>query len=191
MPTPLRWDAQRDWGFDMTFESPDITLLRDHVQLISDLARDWSSGALGDFHHFVPNHYNFRVSLLNYAIHLYINDYNIVSRPKSRDDNGELNDIAELTLAFMDIMGPRIDSYVAVSTTQYRPELSVIPFSVHITDARVELCVPKWDTHRSFGTGEALEVGKIGEVTASGTYRYYSVPKPDHQEDLTLHLEVS
>ena len=89
MPTPLRWDAQRDWGLDMTLDSPDITLLRDHVQLISDVARDWSSGAVGDFHHFVPNHYNFRISLINYAFHLYLNDYNIVDRPRSRDANGE------------------------------------------------------------------------------------------------------
>lgn len=178
MPTPLRWDAQRDWGFDVTLDTPVVTLLRDHVQLISDLARDWSSGAVGDFHHFVPNHYNFRVSLFHYAFHLFINDYNIVDRPRSRDDN-----------AFMDIYGPRMDAYVAVDTTRYRPEMSTLPFSINLQDARVELCVPKWDTHRSFGKGDSLEVGKIGNVTATGSYRYYATPKPEHQENLMLHLE--
>lgn len=91
----------------------------------------------------------------------------------------------------MDISGPRIDAFVAVSATQYRPELAVVPFSVHLTDARVELCIPKWDTHRSFGTGKIIEVGKIGDLTASGSYRYYSAPRPDHEEKMTLHLEVS
>lgn len=89
MPTPLRWDARRDWGLDITLDGADITLLRDHIQLISDLAKDWSSGQVGDFQHFVPNHYNFRVTLLNYALHIYINDFNIVDEPKSRDSNGE------------------------------------------------------------------------------------------------------
>ncbi|ORY27357.1 hypothetical protein BCR39DRAFT_589249 [Naematelia encephala] len=178
MPTPLRWDARRDWGLDVTFSNPEVTLLRDHVTLISDLARDWSSGAVGDFHHFVPNHYNFRVSLINYAFHMLINDFNIVDRPKSRNEN-----------AFMDLCGPRIDAYVTVAATQYRPEFSVVPFSVSAQNARVELCLPGWDTHRSFGLGDTLEVGKIGDLTASGSYQYYSAPSPDHQETLILHLE--
>lgn len=92
MPTPLRWDAQRDWGFDVTLEEPDITLMRDHTTLISDLARDWSSGLQGDFHHFVPNHYNFRVTILNYGIHLFLNDFNVIDDPRTRADNGEFNE---------------------------------------------------------------------------------------------------
>ena len=91
----------------------------------------------------------------------------------------------------MDLYGPRMEAYVAVAATQYRPEFSVIPFSVQLTDTRVELSIPKWDTHRAFGIGDSIEIGKIGDLTATGTYRYYSVPRPDHQEVLTLHLEVS
>ncbi|OCF72268.1 hypothetical protein I204_06644 [Kwoniella mangroviensis CBS 8886] len=178
MPTPLEWDAQRDWGMDVTLDTASISLLRDHVTLISDLSKDWSSGATGgDYHHFVPNHYNFRVSLINYDLHLYINDYNIVDAPWSRDSN-----------AFMDVYGPRMDAYVAVASTQYRPETSSVPFSVSLSDARVELCVPKWDTHRAFGP-DVTEIGKIGDLTAKGSYLYYSIPKPDHQETLDLHLE--
>ncbi|EAL21708.1 hypothetical protein CNBC5720 [Cryptococcus deneoformans B-3501A] len=178
MPTPLQWNAKRDWGMDVVFDTPSISLLRDHVTLISDLAKDWSSGTTGgDYHHFVPNHYNFRVSLINYAFHLYINDYNIVDAPGSRDSN-----------AFMDVYGPRLDAVVAVASTQYRPETSVVPFSISLSDARVELCVPKWDTHRTFGP-EVLEVGQVGQLIASGSYRYYAVPRPEHQETLTLHLE--
>ncbi|KIR39832.1 hypothetical protein I307_02554 [Cryptococcus deuterogattii 99/473] len=144
------------------------SLLRDHITLISDLAKDWSSGTTGgDYHHFVPNHYNFRVSLINYAFHLYINDYNIVDAPGSRDSN---------------------DAIVAVASTQYRPETSVVPFSISLSNARVELCIPIWDTHRTFGP-EVVEVGQVGQLTASGSYRYYAVPRPDHQETLTLHLE--
>ncbi|KAL7425079.1 Macrophage colony-stimulating factor 1 receptor [Cryptotrichosporon argae] len=180
MPTPLQWDAQRDWGLDINLDTPDVNLLRDHVTLISDVAKDWSSGALGDFHHFVPNHYNFRISFINYAFHLFINDFNIVDVPQSREEN-----------AFVDIRGPRMDAYVAVASTRYRPEFSVIPFSVEGHDAHVDLALPKWDTHHAFSSGAALEVGKIGTVKASGSYRYYSVPKPDHQETLQLHLEAS
>lgn len=90
MPTPLNWNAQRNWGIDLTLDTPDILLMREHITLLSDLAKDWSSGASGDFHHFVPMHYNFRVTLVNYMLHLYINDFNIVDAPRSMDANGKL-----------------------------------------------------------------------------------------------------
>jgi hypothetical protein len=99
MPTPLRWDAQRDWGLDINLEESVITLMRDQTTLISDLAKDWSSGQQGDFHHFVPVHYNFRLCLVDYAIHLFINDFNIVDRPRSREDNGELEPLSSQSIA--------------------------------------------------------------------------------------------
>jgi len=42
MPTPLQWDARRDWTFDVDLVDARISLLRDHITLISDLAKDWS-----------------------------------------------------------------------------------------------------------------------------------------------------
>lgn len=178
MPTPLSWNARRDWGLDLTLDTPEVYLLRDHVQVISDLAKDWSSGQVGDFHHFVPNHYNFRIALLNYAFHLCLNDFNIIDFPLSREHN-----------AFMDVKGPKMEAFVAVDSTQYRADLSTIPFSVSAHDAVVEMSLPSWDTHRSFSESASVEVGKIGEVSARGTYTFYSHPHPDHQETLMLHLE--
>ena len=88
MPTPLGWNARRDWGLDLNLAEPEVWLLRDHVTLISDLARDWSSSYSGDYLHFVPNHYSFRINLLNYGMHLYLNDFNVVDSPLSRSENG-------------------------------------------------------------------------------------------------------
>lgn len=189
MPTPLEWNAQRNWGLDVTLENPKVALLRDHVTLISDLSRDWSGGATADYHHFVPMHYNFRVTLLNYDVRLYINDNNVIDNPLSNDEN-----------AFLVITGPRLSSYVSVDSSQYRPATSVIPFSVNLFDARVSLMLPNWDTHYTFtctenlaagdAAGRSLEVGKIAECKASGSYRYFSSPHPDHQETLILHLDA-
>lgn len=86
-----------------------------------------------------------------------------------------------------------MDAHVAVDTTLYRPELSTIPFAVSLHDAIVNLKLPAWDTHRSFSQSESdyVEVGKVGNVSANGSYTFYSMPRPDHQETLKLHLEVS
>ena len=83
-----------------------------------------------------------------------------------------------------------MEAYIAVGTTSYRPEFSIVPFSVNASDMRFELSVPRWDTHRSYGAEEIFEVGKIAQLEVKGSYRYYAEPKPEHQETLTLHLEV-
>jgi hypothetical protein len=82
-----------------------------------------------------------------------------------------------------------LDAYVAVASTRYRPEFSVVPFTVDAKNAVVELSLPSWDTHRSFGA-PSLEVGRIGDIRVSGSYRYYARPQPDHVEKLKLHLEA-
>lgn len=90
-----------------------------------------------------------------------------------------------------DFYGPRLDAFVAVSATQYRPEFSTVPFSVEARDIRVDIGLPTWDTHRGEGGSQDIEIGKIGDLSVAGAYRYYSEPRPEHQENLTLNLEVS
>ncbi len=97
MPTPLQWDARRDWQFDITMSQPVITLLRDHITLISDLAKDWNSGPQGDFFHFTPYDYQFKVTLSHYRLKLYVNDFNVVDYPNRDDENGK--DLCPVTFA--------------------------------------------------------------------------------------------
>ncbi len=70
-------------------DRPDAWLLRDHVTLIGDLAKDWSTGPTGDFYHFVPMDYQFNVTLMNYSIRLYLNDFNIIDTPQSEEANSK------------------------------------------------------------------------------------------------------
>lgn len=91
MPTPLQWDARRDWTFDVNLDQARALLLRDHTTLIGDLAKDWNSGPTGDFHHFVPMDYQFNFSLTNFEIKLYLNDFNIINQPLAFDDNGKFH----------------------------------------------------------------------------------------------------
>ncbi len=89
MPTPLQWDGRRDWKFTVDMDEPDIYLLRDHVTLIADLAKDWNSGAVGDFLHFIPYDYQFFINLHKYKIRLYLNDFNVVNLPLDHRENSE------------------------------------------------------------------------------------------------------
>lgn len=95
-----------------------------------------------------------------------------------------------LTIAFLDIHGPRIETYAAVASTRYRPEFSSVPFTVDAKDVLVDVRLPSWDTHRTFNPEPSLEVGRVGDITVSGSYRYYATHSPDHQEKLKLTLDA-
>lgn len=64
--------------FMVVLRSPKIFLIRDHITLLSDLAKDWTSGPGSDFYHFVPYVYGFKLDLIDYALHLNLNDHNII-----------------------------------------------------------------------------------------------------------------
>lgn len=69
---------------------PDISLLRDHITLLSDVAKDWTSGPLGDYEQFVPYNYAMNVKITDYTLRLFVNDHNIINNPTTLEDNSRL-----------------------------------------------------------------------------------------------------
>jgi hypothetical protein len=87
------------------------------------------------------------------------------------------------------LTGPKIGATVEIAA-KYRPEFSTIPFTVDAKDATLFLSLPQWDTHASFETGRSEDIGRIGDIQVTGTYLYYAMPHPSHQETLTLDIKV-
>ena len=88
--SPLSWNAEREWSFSLSFRQPILYLLRDHINMFADLARDWISGPPIDNDRFVPVIYTFQLEMHQYETFLYANDQNIIDKPLVHDDNGEL-----------------------------------------------------------------------------------------------------
>lgn len=87
LPSPLAWNELRTWSISTALGKPDILLLRDHITLFTDVAKDWTSGPPGEFEHFVPFHYAIDVKVTDYALRLYVNDHNIINNPAMIQDN--------------------------------------------------------------------------------------------------------
>lgn len=85
---PLIWNAQRDWDFEFTMDSAKIFLLRDHITLVQDLAKDWTSGPPVEMTYFVPFKYEFDIQLPNFQLYTYVNEHNIINEPTELDENG-------------------------------------------------------------------------------------------------------
>ena len=90
LPSPLRWDEERIWNFDVDIEAPVLYVIRDHINMLTDLGRDWASGPPNDLDTFIPMNYGVTITLTDYELNLYANDHNIIDRPLDRRDNGKL-----------------------------------------------------------------------------------------------------
>ena len=88
MPSPLRWDQQRSWIFNISMDRPVLYIIRDHINMLTDLGRDWSSGPPSDFNTFIPMIYGVNIIMNGFELNMYANDHNIIDRPLDRQENG-------------------------------------------------------------------------------------------------------
>ena len=83
----------------MSSRKPTIHLIRDHITLLTDLGKDWSTGPPSDFDKWIPMQYLVNVSLQDFEANLYLNDHNIITHPHALDANSKclesFRDIAE------------------------------------------------------------------------------------------------
>ena len=75
----------------MHFTDARIYLLRDHITLLQDLIKDWTSGPSPDQLHFIPMEYRFNPRFTNFELFLYVNEHNIINNPIDIEDNGIKN----------------------------------------------------------------------------------------------------
>lgn len=89
MHSPLQWNASRVWRFGVSLRQPTLFLLRDHINMITDLAKDWTMGPPSAYATWVPVTYAVDVDMWNYELNLYVNDHNIIDKPLLREENGK------------------------------------------------------------------------------------------------------
>jgi len=67
-----------------------IYILRDQINMFTDLGKDWVSGPPTDYCRFVPTVYVFELDMHQFELNFYVNDQNIIDKPLIRDENGIL-----------------------------------------------------------------------------------------------------
>jgi hypothetical protein len=89
LPSPLKWNGERTWQIGVTLRQPVLYLLRDHINMFTDLSKDWSSGPPSNWEKWIPMIYKIQVDLHHFRCMLYANDHNIIDKPMVRDENGK------------------------------------------------------------------------------------------------------
>lgn len=175
LSTPLKWNALRQWKFDITTDDLELFILRDHVFLLTDLVNDWSSGPPAEYLTFTPFKYLLDLHFRNLVLYLNVNDGNIINKPTDLEDN-----------AYLILKSPLLDSSTCIPIDKYRPPKSVIPFDVRAEELFLDLHVPPWNTQASFL--KSMSIGRLENLVVDGKYHYNAVTSPAVTDTLVLNV---
>ncbi|KUI68089.1 Protein CSF1 [Cytospora mali] len=175
LSTPLKWNALRQWRFDITTDALELFILRDHVFLLTDLINDWSSGPPAEYLVFTPFKYFIDLHFPNVKLYLNVNDGNIINKPTDPEDN-----------AYIIITSPLLEASTCISLDKFRPAKSMIPFDVRTDEASIDLHVPPWNTQASFV--KSMAIGHLETIVIDGGYHYNAATAPALTDTLILNV---
>lgn len=175
LSTPLKWNALRQWRFDITTDDLDLYILRDHVFLLTDLVNDWSNGPPAEYLTFTPFKYFLDLHFRNLNLYLNVNDGNIINKPTDLDDN-----------AYIIIKSPLLDSSTCIALDKFRPAKNVIPFDARTDEAFINIHVPPWNTQASFL--KSMAMGRLENLVVDGKYHYNAITAPAMTDTLLLNV---
>ncbi|KAE9411411.1 hypothetical protein BT96DRAFT_961320 [Gymnopus androsaceus JB14] len=179
LPSPLKWNVQRTWNVSVTLRRPTLYLIRDHINMFTDLGKDWASGPPHDYHRFIPMIYQFELDMHHYELKLYANDHNIIDKPLVEEEN-----------AIFAFAGSRMKFNTTIPSNVYRPESTTIPFSIDIPDVSLRLSLPRWNTNALHAPKDGNTLAKVGSFRLNGSYMYFAEVHEDHIEQLELTMKV-
>ncbi|KAK7057149.1 hypothetical protein R3P38DRAFT_1162521 [Favolaschia claudopus] len=175
LPSPLQWNAPRTWKIGISLRQPVLYLLRDHINMFTDLGKDWAAGPPSDYHRFVPTVYAVELELHHYELNLYVNDHNVIDKPLIRDEN-----------ALFTVRGTRLKNTTRIPSDTFRPEATTIPFSVEIPEVAVNISLPRWNTWALHAPKDGHSIGKARLLKLDGFFQYFSEVRNEHVERLKL-----
>ncbi|KAI8096420.1 uncharacterized protein BX664DRAFT_382871 [Halteromyces radiatus] len=179
MPSPLVWNEHRTWTLDTKIKNPDIYLLRDHVYLVQDLIKDWTSGPPADLLHFIPITYDFQLDATQLSVYLCVNEHNIINYPNSTDDN-----------AFIILSSQKVHFSTSLPFVTFQPEVISMKYDVQLEQIRGGISLQSSHTWSSFMSKEDSQVASVMSLSLQGSYESYStIDVLRHIESSNLHLK--
>ncbi|KAG7098617.1 hypothetical protein E1B28_000539 [Marasmius oreades] len=179
MPSPLKWNAERSWLISVSLRSPTLFILRDHINMFTDLGKDWASGPPTQYHRFVPMVYRIDLEFHQYELNLYANDQNIVDQPLTKEEN-----------AILTLSGNRLKTRTTVPSNVFRPDYSQVSFSVEVPDIFLRLSLPRWNIMAPYAPKDGSSLARMGSLTIDGSYLYYADVHEENIDQLKLEFEV-
>jgi hypothetical protein len=177
LSSPLKWNALRNWQFEISGDGLELFLLRDHMFLMVDLVNDWASGPPSEYLVFTPFLYHLRLHEKNMKLYLNVNDGNII------DKASELGENSYIVLGL-----PSLKVGSTIPLDNYSPLKNKIPFDIRAQGLQFSFQAPQWNTMASFIAGN--ELGHAEGLTVTGSYEYNTTTSPANTDTLILQVHA-
>ncbi|KAG7721065.1 hypothetical protein KL949_000797 [Ogataea haglerorum] len=169
---PLQWNGPATWSFQNRSTNAELYLLREHIELLTDMFGDFSSGNPTPYELFRPFFYKINWKVYNYNISLNLNEKNIVSHPLDYNDN-----------IYVSFCGSELDLAVDIPLDTVYRKSTVIDYKLNTTfDLAVHF--PPWHTGYNFLRNK--EVGRANNFEMSGSFTYFNVIDIDTVDNIVV-----
>lgn len=175
LSNPLKWNALRQWRFDVVCDEIELYLLRDHVFLLTDLVDDWASGPPSDYLVFTPYIYRLSLEMRNLRLLLNINDENIIDKATTLDDN-----------SYLILSSPMLKAETSIPLSTFRPDKNEIPFHIEAETFDLSLHASRSDTLAAFL--KSSELGHGENLSIDGSYQYNATTSSSNTDTLNLKI---
>ncbi|KAF6761220.1 hypothetical protein DFP72DRAFT_34729 [Ephemerocybe angulata] len=180
LPAPLQWNGERTWLVSISLRQPVLYLLRDHINMFTDLGKDWSSGPPTDWQKFIPMVYQAQIELHHYELNLYLNDHNIIDKPLLREEN-----------ALLTARGVHLKADATIPSNKFRPMATSVSFLLSAPGLAATISVPRWNTYALHAPKDGHSFLQSAVLEVSGSYRYHSETREDCVDQLKLDFKLS
>ncbi|OBA15838.1 uncharacterized protein OGAPODRAFT_94272 [Ogataea polymorpha] len=169
---PLQWNGAATWSFQNRSTNAELYLLREHIELLTDMFGDFSSGNPTPYELFRPFFYKISWKVYNYNISLNLNEKNIVSHPLDYNDN-----------IYVSFCGSELDLAVGIPLDTVYRKSTFFDYKLNTTfDLAVHF--PPW--HTGYNFLRKKEVGRANNFEMSGSFTYFNVIDIDTVDNIVV-----
>lgn len=119
---PLQWNGLQNWKINNTSYGAKTFFLREHVTLLTDLLKDFSSGPPVQYELFTPVKYHINWYIVDFYIYLNINDLNIINNPSDFEDN-----------TLVSFQGQKLDVAINIPLEYIYQNKNRVDFSINVS----------------------------------------------------------
>ncbi|KAI8838792.1 hypothetical protein BJ741DRAFT_113905 [Chytriomyces cf. hyalinus JEL632] len=168
MQSPLKWNGERVWNYEVNVNQGKLHFLMDHVSLLQDLGRDFSyNPGLPNPDIFVPIAHNCKLNLKDLDLYLCTNQQNVIHKAAHPEENSFII----LSSAFVAVS-------LEIPYLLYAPAIYGMVCDVAINNGKLTMSHPPSHAIGAFMKDAEKHVGEFKTLGINVNYEYANVDHP-------------
>ncbi|TPX70769.1 hypothetical protein CcCBS67573_g06420 [Chytriomyces confervae] len=183
MQSPLKWNGERVWNYEVNVNQGKLHFLMDHVSLLQDLGRDFSyNPGVPNPDIFVPIAHNCKLNLKDLDLYLCTNQQNVIHKATHPEEN-----------SFIILSSDFVAVSLEIPYLLYAPAIYGIVCDVTINNGKLTMSHPPSHAIGAFMKDAEKHVGEFKTLGINVNYEYANVDHPApvaNPDSLSIDVEL-